>query len=80
MQQREVGQFEPWLALDGGLGLGLDSLTPICSGAAKMLQPGGFLAVETTGTADFCSSELTFCVAIVDSKPHAISMYVCADS
>lgn len=49
--QKEVGQFEPWLALDGGQGLGLDSLTPICSGAAEQLQAGGFLALETTGTA-----------------------------
>ncbi|KAL3134001.1 hypothetical protein ABBQ32_008440 [Trebouxia sp. C0010 RCD-2024] len=48
---KEVGQFEPWLALDGGQGLGLDSLTPICSGAAEQLQAGGFLALETTGTA-----------------------------
>lgn len=70
--QREVGQFEPWLALDGGLGPGLDSLTPICSGAAEMLQPGGFLALETSGTADICSSEpLNLCVVNVDSNPHA---------
>lgn len=55
--QKEVGQFEPWLALDGGAGLGLDSLTPICSGAATMLQPGGFLALETTGTVECCHSE-----------------------
>ena len=55
--QKEVGQFEPWLALDGGVGLGLDSLTPVCSGATTMLQPGGFLAIETTGTADSCFSE-----------------------
>ena len=47
--QKEVGQCEPWLALDGGLGLGLDSLTPICMGAADMLQSGGLLALETTG-------------------------------
>lgn len=52
--QKEVGKFEPWLALDGGVGPGLDSLTPICSGAAITLQPGGFLALETTGTADNC--------------------------
>lgn len=55
--QKEVGHFEPWLALDGGVGLGLDSLTPICSGAATVLQPGGFLVLETTGTADFSFSE-----------------------
>ena len=41
--------YEPWLALDGGLGLGLDSLALICQGAEDMLQPGGFLALETTG-------------------------------
>lgn len=55
--QKEVGQFEPWLALDGGQGPGLDSLTPICSGAAKHLQPGGFLALETTGNAATYSSQ-----------------------
>lgn len=55
--QKEVGRYEPWLALDGGVGLGLDSLIPICSGAATILQPGGFLALETTGTADSCFSE-----------------------
>ena len=47
--QAEVGQYEPWLALDGGPGMGLNSLTPICQGAAHMLRPGGFLALETTG-------------------------------
>lgn len=51
MLQKEVGQFEPWLALDGGQGLGFDSLTPICSGAARQLRAGGFLALETTGIA-----------------------------
>ena len=47
--QAEVRQYEPWLALDGGQGPGLESLTVICCGASHMLQPGGFLAVETTG-------------------------------
>jgi len=47
--QAEVGQHEPWLALNGGHGSGLDSLTLICQGAFPMLQPGGFLALETTG-------------------------------
>ena len=47
--QAEVRQYEPWLALDGGQGPGLESLNVICCGAAHMLQPGGFLALETTG-------------------------------
>ncbi|DBA79396.1 TPA: hypothetical protein ACH3X2_000042 [Trebouxia sp. C0005] len=47
--QAEVRQYEPWLALDGGQGPGLDSLNLICQGASVMLQPGGFLALETTG-------------------------------
>lgn len=47
--QAEVREYEPWLALDGGQGPGLDSLTVICCEASHMLQPGGFLAVETTG-------------------------------
>lgn len=47
--QAEVGQYEPELALDGGEGLGIDALAPICRGAVEMLQPGGFLAVETAG-------------------------------
>lgn len=47
--QAEVGRHEPWTALDGGPGDGLDSLAPICAGAATMLAPGGFLALETAG-------------------------------
>ncbi len=47
--QAEVGRHEPHLALDGGAGLGDDSLTAICAGAAAMLLPGGFLALETAG-------------------------------
>ena len=47
--QAEVGQYEPELALDGGEGLGIDALAPICLGAVEMLQPGGFLALETAG-------------------------------
>lgn len=42
-------RHEPHLALDGGVGLGLDSLLPICEGAVALLQPGGFLALETGG-------------------------------
>ena len=47
--QAEVGEYEPWLALDGGQADGLRSLQPICLGAACTLQPGGFLALETAG-------------------------------
>ena len=47
--QAEVYQHEPSLALDGGHGLAIDSLIPICQGAARLLQPGGFLALETSG-------------------------------
>lgn len=42
-------RHEPELALCGGEGLGIDSLLPICTGAARMLRPGGFLALETAG-------------------------------
>ena len=37
------------MALCGGEGLGVDCLLPICTGAARLLQPGGFLALETAG-------------------------------
>uniref|UniRef100_A0A7S3QM00 Methyltransferase domain-containing protein n=1 Tax=Dunaliella tertiolecta TaxID=3047 RepID=A0A7S3QM00_DUNTE len=47
--QAEVGLHEPWDALDGGTGTGLDSLKAICMGAADMLIPGGFIALETAG-------------------------------
>ena len=52
--QAEVRLYEPWLALNGGQGMGLDSLTLICQGALHMLQPGGFFALETTGNHMFC--------------------------
>lgn len=42
-------RHEPHLALDGGSGLGVDCLEPICAGAVAMLQAGGFLALETGG-------------------------------
>ena len=42
-------RHEPHLALHGGEGLGIDCLLPICTGAARLLQPGGFLALETAG-------------------------------
>ncbi len=47
--QAEVGRHEPWSALDGGDAGGLHSLRPICAGAAEMLAPGGFIALETAG-------------------------------
>ena len=47
--QAEVRQYEPWSALDGGQGAGCSALTAICYGAVDMLQPGGFLALETNG-------------------------------
>lgn len=46
--QPEV-QSEPTLALDGGLGAGVDSLSKICSGAAEYLLDGGILILETQG-------------------------------
>jgi len=49
MLQPEVRLHEPWLALEGGTGLGLDAMLPICAGAAVHLLPGGFLALETNG-------------------------------
>ena len=42
-------RHEPHLALHGGEGLGIDCLLPICTGAARLLQRGGFLALETAG-------------------------------
>ena len=42
-------RHEPHLALHGGEGLGIDCLLPICTGAARLLQPGAFLALETAG-------------------------------
>ena len=47
--QREVRDHEPILALDGGCIDGAKSLIEICSGAAKHLLDGGFLALETHG-------------------------------
>lgn len=49
--QREVRDHEPWAALDGGGEQGLDCLQAICRGAAAMLAPRGFLALETGGDA-----------------------------
>ncbi|CDP13624.1 unnamed protein product [Coffea canephora] len=46
--QAEVGRHEPKLALDGGAD-GMDDLLHICNGAASMLRPGGFFALETNG-------------------------------
>ena len=49
LPQSALCRHEPHLALDGGDGLGIDCLLPICTGAARVLQPGGFLALETAG-------------------------------
>ncbi|XP_062011924.1 uncharacterized protein LOC133728538 [Rosa rugosa] len=46
--QAEVGRHEPRVALDGGVD-GMDDLLHLCKGAASMLKPGGFLALETNG-------------------------------
>jgi len=46
--QLEV-RHEPSLALDGGTGAGVDSLTKICMNAAKYLSQGGSLILETNG-------------------------------
>ncbi|KAJ4840544.1 hypothetical protein Tsubulata_047317 [Turnera subulata] len=46
--QAEVGRHEPRIALDGGAG-GMDFLLQLCNGAAAMLKPGGFFALETNG-------------------------------
>lgn len=42
---REVADFEPALALDGG-GDGLDLFRPLAAWAARALKPGGTMAVE----------------------------------
>lgn len=47
--QVEVSRHEPLLALDGGEGDGIQELLRISNGAAHMLAPGGFLALETGG-------------------------------
>eukprot|EP01024_Parvocaulis_polyphysoides_P059358 TRINITY_DN6413_c1_g1_i2.p1 TRINITY_DN6413_c1_g1~~TRINITY_DN6413_c1_g1_i2.p1 ORF type:complete len:225 (-),score=35.33 TRINITY_DN6413_c1_g1_i2:157-831(-) len=46
--QSEVGQHEPWLALDGGIS-GMDSILKVISAAEKMLYKSGFLIIETGG-------------------------------
>ena len=47
--QPEVRCHEPWIALEGGPGPGLDALISVCTGAAVHLLGGGFLALETNG-------------------------------
>ena len=42
---REVADFEPTLALDGGAD-GLDLFRPLAAWAARALKPGGVLACE----------------------------------
>eukprot|EP00850_Spirogloea_muscicola_P012230 SM000078S22089 [mRNA] locus=s78:314654:316063:- [translate_table: standard] len=49
--QAEVGRHEPRLALDGGVGDGCAALQCVCEGAAAVLRPRGFLALETNGGA-----------------------------
>ncbi|KAK9155198.1 hypothetical protein Sjap_002678 [Stephania japonica] len=46
--QAEVARHEPRIALDGGKN-GMDALLHICEGAATLLKPGGFFALETNG-------------------------------
>ncbi|CAN1755528.1 Release factor glutamine methyltransferase [Linum perenne] len=45
--QAEVGKHEPTMALDGG-DSGMDCLLQLCTGAATMLKPGGFFALEAS--------------------------------
>ena len=40
---------EPWQALEGGTGQGIDELIDVCSGASVHLMKGGFLVLETNG-------------------------------
>lgn len=47
--QAEVDRHEPWSALDGGQGQGLESLQIICLGAVHWLTEGGFIGLETAG-------------------------------
>ncbi|KAK9132692.1 hypothetical protein Scep_012220 [Stephania cephalantha] len=46
--QAEVARHEPRIALDGGEN-GMDALLHLCEGAATLLKPGGFFALETNG-------------------------------
>ena len=41
-----VCRHEPWLALDGGEGDGLDAMREVITCAQTLLQPSGFFAVE----------------------------------
>ena len=47
--QAEVRLHEPWQALEGGTGQGIDELIDVCSGASVHLMKGGFLVLETNG-------------------------------
>ena len=70
--QAEVSVHEPSGALDGGQGLGIDALMPICRGAARLLQPGGFLALETAGgeQAQYVAHVLEHLVATHNDRSH----------
>lgn len=46
--QKEVGQHEPWLALDGGSGEGTDAIIAIGKEAAEWLCPEGVIIMEVT--------------------------------
>ncbi|PIN26903.1 putative methyltransferase [Handroanthus impetiginosus] len=60
--QAEVSKHEPRLALDGGAN-GMDDLINLCNGAASMLKPGGFFALETNG-----ETQSKFLVDYMDTK------------
>lgn len=49
--QAEVARHEPQQALDGGGKAGLDCLQEICQNVPPYLMPGGFIGLETGGTA-----------------------------
>jgi methylase of polypeptide subunit release factors len=51
-----VCRHEPWLALDGGRGDGLEAIHAVVDCACWLLMPGGFVAVEVrTGVSEVCS-------------------------
>lgn len=58
MEQLEVIDHEPSMALNGGTGVGMDALNLICQQSSRMLAPGGFLALETGGQVNLDSSLL----------------------
>ena len=48
-QFAQVSCHEPWTALDGGQGPGIDVLRAICEEASAVLAPGGYIGMETGG-------------------------------